>query len=93
MGNDLFVMQNEQFLPADFHLPALPTDQKSRLAGYPQPELWRPRPTGPTIDIDFPPDRHESFLLADGEKKVETEVDTRESYCGYLRHVSISRLI
>ena len=34
---------------------------------------------GTKIDIDVPPDRHELFLLEDGEKKVEYEPETRKS--------------
>lgn len=35
---------------------------------------------GTRIDVmaDLPPDRHELFLLEDGEKKVEFEPETRE---------------
>ena len=34
---------------------------------------------GTKIDIDIPPDRHELFLLDDGEKKVEYDPETRKS--------------
>lgn len=34
---------------------------------------------GTKIDIDIPPDRHELFLLAEGEKKITFEPETRKS--------------
>lgn len=34
---------------------------------------------GTKIDIAGPPDRHESYLLAEGEKKVTLEPETRKS--------------
>lgn len=33
---------------------------------------------GTKIEIDIPPDRHELFLLDDGEKKIEYEPETRK---------------
>ena len=34
---------------------------------------------GMRVEIDFPPDRYELFLLGEGEKKVEVEPETRAS--------------
>ena len=66
----------------------LPTGQYSHASGYAC--VLDPRiggNVGTNIDIDMPPDRHELFLLDDGEKKVEYEPETRKSqpYHIYLR--------
>ena len=34
---------------------------------------------GTKLEIDIPPDRHELFLLSEGEKKITFEPETRES--------------